>query len=66
MAVTMNAQGAGMRITIAVHPKEPTIAKTRNPTTIARTTTGTRFHNLSIEEAEGEDCLFVSVMESFN
>ncbi len=48
-------QGAGMRIKIAVQATEPTMAKTRNPTTIARTTIGIRSQNLTIEEAEGGD-----------
>jgi hypothetical protein len=56
-------QGAGMRITIAIQATDPTMAKTRNPTTIARATIGIRSHNLTIEEAEGGDWWFISLME---
>ena len=55
MAIVPIDQGAGMRIMIAIQATEPTIAKTRNPTTIARTTIGIRSQNLTIEEAEGGD-----------
>ena len=56
-------QGAGMRITIAIQATDPTMAKTRNPTTIARATIGIRSQNLTIEEPEGGDGWFISVME---
>ena len=63
MAMAAIDQGAGMRIKIAVQATEPTMAKTRNPTTIARATIGIRAQNLTIEEAEGGDWWFISVME---
>ena len=55
-----------MRIKIVVQAREPTIAKARNPRTIARTNTGIRFHNLTIVEAEGGDWGFVSLTEDSN
>ena len=55
MAMAPMDQGAGMRITIAVQATEPTMAKTKNPTTIARATIGIRSQNLTIKEIEGGD-----------
>jgi hypothetical protein len=55
--------GAGMRIKIAFHATEPTMAKTRNPVTIAWTANGIRSQNLAIEETEGGDWWFISLIE---
>jgi hypothetical protein len=63
MAKTTPDQGAGMSIKIKFKATLLMIAKTRNPTTIARTTIGIRSQNLTIEECEGGGCWFISVME---
>jgi hypothetical protein len=57
-------QGAGTETKIAVQAKEPTIAKTRKPTTMARIITGIRAHNLLSEDTEGVSCWFISVIET--
>jgi hypothetical protein len=53
--MVMIDQGAGIRVKIAARAREPTIAKTRNPRTIARTTVGILAHDLAIEEARDGD-----------
>ena len=66
MAMTTIVQGVGTRIKIAVQATEPTMAKTRNPTSIARATIGIRSQNLTIEEAEGGDSWFISASEFYD
>jgi hypothetical protein len=62
MAIATPDQGGGMSPKIKPKPTLPMIEKTRNPTIIARTAIGIRFQSLTLEEAVGGGCWFISLM----